>query len=196
MLETDRYEIRFSGSGGQGIITAAIVLAEAIGTKTRHYVSQTQSYGPEARGGTSKAELVVSPSPIDYPKAIRPDLLLAMNQPSCDAYFSDLQPEGLLVTDATLVDQVPTDRVVAIPFTDIAMSQAGRKLVANMVALGAVVQLTQVVSSKAAESALLSRVPEGTEDMNTKAYRAGIRAAKKFDLTALPATVTPEEDEV
>jgi 2-oxoglutarate ferredoxin oxidoreductase subunit gamma len=196
MLSTDRYEIRFSGSGGQGIITAAIVLAEAIGTKTKNYVSQTQSYGPEARGGTSRAEVVVSPSPIDYPKAIRPDLLLAMNQASCDAYFSDLKPEGLLVTDATLVDQVPTARVVAIPFTEIAISQAGRKVVANMVALGAVVQLTQIVSSKSMEAALLTKVPKGTEEMNTKAFRAGVRAAKKFNLDALPPTVTPEDEEV
>ena len=196
MLITDRYEIRFSGSGGQGIITAAIILAEAVATRTQNYVSQTQSYGPEARGGTSKAEVVISGSPIDYPKAIQLDLLLAMNQASCDAYFSDLKPEGLLVTDATLVDQVPTDRVVAIPFTHIAISQAGKKIVANMAALGAVVHLTQIVSVKALESALLARVPKGTEQMNTKAYRAGVRAAKTFDIDALPPTVTPEDEEV
>lgn len=196
MLSTDRYEMRFSGSGGQGIITAAIVLAEAVATKTKNYVSQTQSYGPEARGGTSKAEIVISGSPIDYPKAIQLDLLLAMNQASCDAYFADLKADGLLVTDATLVDQVPTDRVVAIPFTQIAVSQAGKTLVANMAALGAVVHLTQIVSPKAMESALLARVPKGTEEMNAKAYRAGARAAKKFDLDKLPPTVTPEDEEV
>ena len=105
-----RYEIRFSGSGGQGVILAAVIMAEAAGVYEGRYVCQTQSYGPEARGGSSKAEVVISDQPIDYPKALRPNLLLAMNQASCDAYFEDLQPDGLLVIDAALVTQVPTQR--------------------------------------------------------------------------------------
>jgi len=195
-LKADRYEIRFSGSGGQGIITAAVVLAEAIAVSGKNHVCQTQSYGPEARGGTSKAEVVISKDLIDYPKVIELDLLLAMNQASCDTYFPDLKSEGLLVVDSTLVDQIPTDRSISIPFTQIAIKQAGKKLVANMVALGAVVHLTRVISPKALESTLMAKVPKGTEQMNLKAFRSGIRAAKKFDLEQLPPTVTPEEEEV
>ena len=195
-MEEERYEIRFSGSGGQGIVTAAIVLAEAAGMRDGNHVSQTQSYGPEARGGTSKAEVAIRNKPIDYPKAIKLDLLLAMNQASCDTYFWDLRPDGLLVVDSSLVDQVPTNRAVSIPFTQIAEKEVGNKVVANMVALGAVVHLTKVVSPKSLESALTARVPKGTEEMNRKAFRAGIKAAKKVDLKALPRTITPQEEEI
>jgi 2-oxoglutarate ferredoxin oxidoreductase subunit gamma len=195
MME-DRYEIRLSGSGGQGIIMAAIVLAEALAVYDGKHVCQTQSYGPEARGGTSKAEVVISNQVIDYPRAIEPDLLLAMNQASCDTYFGDLKPDGLLVVDATLVDQVPTSRAVAIPFTQIARKDVGKELAANMVALGAVGYLTKVASLKSLEAAVKAKVPKGTEKMNCKALRAGIEAAKKVNLDALPHSVTLEEEEI
>ena len=192
----DRYEIRFAGSGGQGIIMAALVLAEAAGVYDGNYVCQTQSYGPEARGGNSKAEVVISKKVIDYPRATKLDLLLAMNQAACDTYFLDLKPKGLLVVDATLVDQVPTSRVVAISFTQIARKEVGKQFVANIVGLGAVGYLAQVVSLKSLEAALIARVPKGTEEMNRKALHAGIKAARKVDLNALPHSVTLEEEEV
>lgn len=192
----DRYEIRFAGSGGQGIIMAALVLAEAAGVYDGKYVCQTQSYGPEARGGNSKAEVVISKKVIDYPRATKLDLLLAMNQAACDTYFLDLKPKGLLVVDATLVDQVPTSRVVAISFTQIARKEVGKKFVANIVGLGAVGYLAQVVSLKSLEAALIARVPKGTEEMNRKALHAGIKAARKVDLNTLPHSVTLEEEEV
>ena len=104
-MREERFEIRLSGAGGQGLITAALVLAEAAGVYDGKHVSQTQSYGPEARGGSCKAEVVISDRAIDYPKATRLDMLLAMNQASVDLYFKDLRPEGLLVVDQTLVEQ-------------------------------------------------------------------------------------------
>jgi 2-oxoglutarate ferredoxin oxidoreductase subunit gamma len=194
-MDMDRYEIRLSGSGGQGIIMAAVILAEAAGVHNGRQVCQTQSYGPEARGGSSKAEVVISTREIDYPKSIRPDLLLAMNQASCDTYFSDLKPDGLLLVDASLVEQIPTRRVIPIPFTKIARETTGREMVANMVALGAVGQLCPHVSVKKLETALLTRIPKGTEEMNLKAFRAGVKAAKKFPLDALPQSVFSEADE-
>ena len=136
-MEIERFEIRLSGSGGQGIILAAIILAEAAGIYEGYNVSQTQSYGPEARGGRCKAEVVISSRQIDYPKAVQLDMMLAMNQASCDAYCYDFKPNGLLLIDAGLVDQVHTSRVVALPFTKIAREVAGLELAANMVALGA-----------------------------------------------------------
>ena len=192
MKNNTRYEIRFSGSGGQGIITAAVVLAEAIGALDGKNVCQTQSYGPEARGGKSKAELVISDGPIDYPKALQVDLLLAMTQAACDAYFFDLKSDGLLIVDSGLVEQVPTSRAVSIPFTQIARQQIGRELVANMVALGAVGYLSGQVSMENLERALLARVPKGTEDMNAKALRAGIEAAMAIDLSALPRSIVSD----
>ncbi|MDP3478528.1 MAG: 2-oxoacid:acceptor oxidoreductase family protein [Desulfoprunum sp.] len=189
MKSSTRYEIRFSGSGGQGIITAAVVMADAIGAFDGKNVCQTQSYGPEARGGKSKAELVISDSPIDYPKALQVDLLLAMTQAACDAYFFDLKTDGLLIVDSGLVEQVPTSRAVSLPFTQIARQQIGRELVANMVALGAVGYLSGQVSMESLHSALLARVPKGTEEMNRKALQAGIDAATKIDLSSLPRSI-------
>ncbi len=195
MKSDERYEIRFSGSGGQGIITAAIVMADGVARFDNNHVCQTQSYGPEARGGKSKAEVVISGSPIDYPKALQVDLLLAMTQTSCDAYFFDLKSDGLLVVDGGLVTQLPTSRSVSIPFTQIARKETGRELVANMVALGAVGYLCGKVSLGGLEKALLSRVPKGTEEMNSKAFQAGIREAKKIDLSLLPRSVMDEWDD-
>ncbi len=195
-MGVNRYEIRFSGSGGQGVIMTAIVMAEAVGIYGGKYVCQTQSYGPEARGGTSKAEVVISDQTIDYPKSIKPNLLLAMNQAACDTYFSDLNPEGLLVVDSTLVNEVPTDRVVAIPFTQIARQDIGKELVANMVALGAVGLVSHIVSLDHLEKALMARIPKGTEEMNRKALRAGIEAAQKIDLNDLPRSLFLNEGEI
>jgi 2-oxoglutarate ferredoxin oxidoreductase subunit gamma len=174
-----RYEIRLSGSGGQGLILMGIVLAEAIGIYDGKYVAQTQSYGPEARGGSSKSEVIVSDEEIDYPKAMSVDLLLAMNQKSCDEFYPDLKPEGLLIVDSTFVNQVPTPKAFQVPFTRIAREKFKREVVANIIALGALSQLTPVVSAKAIESAVLARVPKGTEKLNRDALRAGMSAAKK-----------------
>jgi 2-oxoglutarate ferredoxin oxidoreductase subunit gamma len=195
-MTEDRYEIRLSGSGGQGIIMAAIVLAEACGVYDGKHVSQTQSYGPEARGGTSKSEVVISRQAIDYPRATQLDLLLAMNQASCDTYFGDLKPDGLLVVDSTYVDQLPTGRAVAIPFTQIAREEVGKELVANMTALGAVGYLTKVATLKNLKAALKARVPKGTDKINLKAFDAGVAAAKQVNLGALPSSVMPQDEEI
>jgi 2-oxoglutarate ferredoxin oxidoreductase subunit gamma len=176
----ERYEIRLSGSGGQGLIIAGIILAEAAGIYDGKFVCQTQSYGPEARGGASKAEVVISDEGIDYPKAIKPDLLLAMNQKSCDVYFFDLKPTGLLIVDSTYVKQLPTTRAVEIPFTQIAREKLGSEMVANVIALGALATLSGVVSLKSLEAAVLARVPAGTEELNKNAVEAGIKAAKNY----------------
>ena len=174
-----RYEIRLSGSGGQGLILMGIILAEAIGIYDGKYVAQTQSYGPEARGGSSKSEVIVSDEEIDYPKAMQLDLLLAMNQKSCDEFYPDLKPEGLLIVDSTFVTQLPTSKAFQIPFTRIAREKFTREVVANIIALGALTQLTPMVSPKAVESAVLARVPKGTEKLNRDALRAGMTAAKQ-----------------
>ncbi len=118
-----------------------------------------------------------------------------MTQTSCDSYFFDLKSDGLLVVDSGLVTQLPTSRSVSIPFTQIAREETGKELVANMVALGAVGFLSGKVSLDGLEEALLSRVPKGTEKMNSKALRAGIREAKKVDLSLLPRSVMAEWDD-
>ena len=179
-LLAERYEIRLSGSGGQGLVRAGIILAEAVGVYDHKHVCQSQSYGPEARGGTSKSEVIVSDEEIDYPKAIKPDVLLAMHQDACDTYLFDLKPDGTLIVDATLVKQLPTTRAIAIPFTRIARTEIGREEVANIVALGTLAAITKAVSLKSLESAVLDRVPEGTEEMNRQALKAGVKAARRW----------------
>jgi 2-oxoglutarate ferredoxin oxidoreductase subunit gamma len=187
-----RYEIRLSGSGGQGLILMGIILAEAIGIYDGKFVAHTQSYGPEARGGSSKSEIIVSDEEIDYPKAMQLDLLLAMNQKSCDDFYPDVKPEGLLIVDSTFVIQVPTSKAFQIPFTRIAREKFKREVVANILALGALTQLSPIISSKAVESAVLARVPKGTETLNRNALKAGIAAAKQAKKEWMETEVPPE----
>jgi 2-oxoglutarate ferredoxin oxidoreductase subunit gamma len=186
----ERFEIRLAGSGGQGLILAGIILAEAAGIYDGKFVCQTQSYGPEARGGASKADVVISDEEIDYPKSIRPDVLLAMNQKSLDLYLRDLKPDGVLLVDATLVSEIPDHhRVFAIPFTELARDRIGKAMTANIVALAALCQLTGAVSLEGLEAAVLAQVPRGTAELNRAALAAGVEAARRVqeETAHLPA---------
>lgn len=194
MMKEDRYEMRFGGAGGQGIILAAVIFAEAAGIYEGYHVCQTQSYGPEARGGRSRAEIVISHGEIDYPKVIGMDLFLAMNQTALDAYFFDCKPEGILLADATWVEQVPTSRALVLPFTAIARDQLGNELVANMVALGAVGAVCGMVSLVSLEKAVASRVPAKFKELNIRALHAGAGAAGEADLSALPRFIVSDEE--
>jgi 2-oxoglutarate ferredoxin oxidoreductase subunit gamma len=180
----DRYEIRLSGTGGQGLLLAGIILAEAAGIYEGKHVVQTVSYGPAARGGTSRADVVISDGEIDYPKAIGLDLLLAMTQMACDESTSDLKPSGILVVDSQLVTEVNTLRVVKIPFTQIAREKCKREQMANIVALGTLSRLIPtmpagagVVSPESLGAAVLARVPRETEKLNQLAFQEGLKAA-------------------
>lgn len=170
-------EVRLSGSGGQGLILAGIILAEAAIADGREAV-QSQSYGPEARGGSSKSEVIISNNRIHYPKVAAPDLLLAMTQEALDKYGADLKAEGILVVDTTFVREVPAayKQVHAVPITQLAREKCGRELFANIVALGTIAKLTGSVSFPALEAAVLARVPKGTEEMNKLALQIGYQA--------------------
>ena len=182
---TTRYEIRLAGSGGQGLILAGIILAEAAGVYDGKFVCQTQSYGPEARGGASKAEVVISDAEIDYPKAIQPDVLLALNQKSLEAFSSDLKPGGLLLVDADLVQEVPAGRVLALPFTRIARELGARHGGQHRGPGGLGPTHRGGVAGKP-EAAVLARVPKGTEDLNRRALAAGVAAAKEGGTVSVP----------
>jgi len=175
----DRFEIRLSGSGGQGLILAGVILAEAIGVGDGKNVVQTQSYGPEARGGASRADLVISNEEIYYPKSMKLDLLLALTQEACDTYYPDMKEHGLLVVDSNMVTQIPTKRYHGFPFTRLAREEIGHVMVANVIALGAIAELTGIVSKEAIKNAVLSRAPRGTEEKNTKALELGAKIARE-----------------
>lgn len=176
----DRYEIRLSGSGGQGLILAGVILAEALGIGDGKNVVQTQSYGPEARGGASRADLVVADGEIYYPKTMKLDLLLALTQEACDKYYPDLKEGGTLIVDSTMVTQVPTKNYYGLPFMQLAREEVGIVMVANVVSLGAISELTGIVTRDSVRNAVLARAPRGTEEKNKKALELGIEAAKKL----------------
>ena len=179
-VPTDRFEMRLSGSGGQGMILASVIFSEAIGKADKRNVVQSQSYGPEARGGASKSDVVISENEIFYPKAMQLDLLLCMTQESMDKYYADLKEGGTLIVDTTLVTEVPTDKYYGLPFTSLAKEQAGHVMVANVIALAAIAEVTGLVSREALTAAVLSRAPRGTEEKNKKAIDIGFTEAAKL----------------
>jgi 2-oxoglutarate ferredoxin oxidoreductase subunit gamma len=174
-----RYEVRLSGEGGQGLILAGKILAEAAAIYSDLNAAQSQSYGPEARGGASRSEVILSDGDIDYPKAMDVDLLLAFTQESCDKYHHDLKDTGILVVDSDAVTKIPEGsfRVFKAPIIRTAEEKCGRKVVANICALGFIGRLLDMVSEEALESAVQSRVPRGTEAVNLQAFRVGVKLA-------------------
>jgi 2-oxoglutarate ferredoxin oxidoreductase subunit gamma len=174
-----RYELRLSGEGGQGLVLAGKILAEAAAIYDDKNATQSQSYGPEARGGASRSEVIIADGEIDYPKAQNLDLLLALTQEAFDKYHGDLRRGGFLVIDSDAVTRLPEGdwKLVRVPFERMAREQLGKSIVANIIALGVVVRLTKAVSEPSAEQAILARVPRGTEDLNRRAFHLGLSAA-------------------
>jgi len=175
----DRYDIRLSGSGGQGLIFTGTILAQALGIYEGKNVTQTQSYGPEARGGASRSDIVFSSGEIYYPKALKLDLLLALTQEACDTYYLNLKDEGVLIVDSGLVDQPPAREIISLPFTQTARGDLGTPVVANMIALGAIVSLTKIALKESLIEALKSKSPPAMLDLNLKAIELGFELAKK-----------------
>lgn len=172
-----RYEARISGSGGQGIILAGIILAEAAGVHEGRQVVQTQSYGPESRGSSCKCDVIVSDAEVKYPGVRQLDLLVALTQEACDKYAKELKPDGVLIYDPLLVRKLPEGvaRAYAVDATRIAEGM-GRKIAANMVAIGAVAAIADVVGKDSLEQAVVGRSPRGTEEGNREAFQAGYAA--------------------
>ncbi len=177
-----RYELRLSGAGGQGLLLAGKIIAEAAAIYDGKIATQAQSYGPEARGGASKSEVVISDTDIDYPVATNLDLLLALTQESVDAYIKDVKKGGIVLVDSDLVEHVPEGpyRVVSLPIVATARDRVGRVISANLVAIGIMAGLIDVVSVPAIESAIRARVPRGTEEFNLQAFRVGLEMARQF----------------
>jgi 2-oxoglutarate ferredoxin oxidoreductase subunit gamma len=180
--ENGRYEIRLSGSGGQGLVLAGVILAEAMGVYEGKNVTQTQSYGPEARGGASRSDIVISDGEIYYPKTMELDLLLCLTQESCDEYFEYLNDDGILIVDSDRVRQLPTQRAYSLPFINTAREKVGTPVVANVVSLAAVAAISGICAKESIEKAVLDRAPRGTEEKNKTAcdlgYEMGMEAKR------------------
>jgi len=173
-------ELRLSGTGGQGLILAGIIIADAAIRDGKNSV-QSQSYGPEARGGASRAEVIISDEEIDYPRVAHPNVLLVMSQEAYDKFAADLDRGGVMIIDSTYVQERPgiDGAVYTLPISSTAREQVGREMVANVVALGAMVRITGIVSRRALADALLARIPRGTEELNLKALETGWQLAEK-----------------
>ena len=120
-----RTEVRLAGTGGQGLILAGVILAEACGVYEGKQVVQTQSYGPEARGGASKSDVIISEDEILYPKARRLDVLACLSQDSANVYVKDLRPAGLMITDSTYVHSCSREDAVCVPLTQATRGSSG-----------------------------------------------------------------------
>ncbi len=172
--DATRHEVRLSGSGGQGIILAATLLADAA-VATGAEVIATQSYGPEARGGASKAEVIVSADEIDYPEVTLPGITVCLSQEAFDAYAAQTVPGGLVVYDERLVKatELAGRRVVGLPFTHVAEQELGRAIAANIVMLGALQALTGIVSAEQLADAVRRRLPAKIVELNLRALELG-----------------------
>jgi len=173
------YEVRLAGLGGQGLILAGIIFAEAAGIHDGFYVTQTQSYGAAARGGFSRSDVVMSDEEIHYPKASQLDLLLAMSQSAYEENFKFLKPAGVLLIDSTYVTVEGREDAIVIPLSRIARDKFGRENVANIIALGAITQVFPQVSTKSMEKAVLNRVPKAYIELNKNAFEEGVKAGRK-----------------
>lgn len=170
-------ELRLTGSGGQGVILATVILAEAAFLDHRH-VAQSQSYGPEARGGMCKAEVIIDNNPITYTKVQEPTFLLALTQPSLEKYGANLPEEAVIMADSSL--EVPEQlkkqhQVYQVPILDTAINKVGRAMTANIVAVGAINAVLHLASRESLRKGVSMHIPKGTEEMNMKALDEGLR---------------------
>jgi len=177
-----RYEIRLSGAGGQGMITAGIILAEAALHENNINVTQTQSYGPESRGGASRAEVVLSPDIIDYPKVTKPNILVALTQKAFEKYNYDIKEDGIIIVDEGInTEGFDTKaRIYSLPILKTAEDKVGKKLTANMVVLGIINKFIKEIRSDSVEKGISSKFPKKLVDMNIKAFEIGEQLSKNL----------------
>jgi 2-oxoglutarate ferredoxin oxidoreductase subunit gamma len=189
-----RYEVRFSGTGGQGVVLAGIILAEAARLRGGQYVVQTVSYGPQVRGGMSSAELVISGEEIDYPKPLGLDMFLPFTQEAYSQGIGSMKSEGLICIDPVLVGQPPEGRVAVVPMTQLAEQATGRRQMANIVALGAIAALAPVVDTDSMAEAVKERAPKGLEDAFIEALDLGVKTGEEIQQNMTYGNASTSED--
>ena len=175
----ERCRMVFSGSGGQGIITAAVILAEAAVLYENLNAVQSQAYGPAARGGSTRSDIIISDSDINFPKVIQPNVLICLTQEAYNTFYPIIRPGGLLITDTRFVK---TEKKVdaqqrELPMYQSIMDEIGKSIVLNICMLGAVISFTEIVKSGSIMKILASRIPSSFLDMNQKALNLGMELA-------------------
>jgi 2-oxoglutarate ferredoxin oxidoreductase subunit gamma len=175
-----RTEIRVAGFGGQGVVLAGRLLGEAAILDGKRAV-QTQSYGPESRGGAARSEVVVSDEEIDYPKVIKADILVALSQTAFDKFRDAVKDDGKIIVDSDLV-KAGSDAVRSVPFTKTA-DELGKRMVANSVMLGYLVASTGVMATASMEATIREKVPKHTTEINLEAFAKGVELAGREGLS-------------
>jgi len=177
----ERCRMVFSGSGGQGIITAAVIFAEAAVLHENLNAVQSQSYGPAARGGASRSDVIISDIVINYPKVIQPNVLVCLTQEAYNKFNSIIRPGGLLITDSRHVthDRKVDAKQKGIPMYDTVLKKIGNPVVFNVCMLGAVVEFTDLVKPDSIMKVLEGRLPEEFLEMNRKALQVGMELARE-----------------
>lgn len=173
-----RIEIRICGIGGQGVILAGQILGKAAVYDGKNVV-QTQSYGAEARGTTAKSEVIISEDKIGFPIIRKCDILISMNQEALEKNTKDLKENGILLIDSTIVKNVPkvNAKIYTVPATKIAEETLGQKLCANMVILGALAKITNLVNGKSLRKAIKDTLPRNVISKNLQLYKKGMEFA-------------------
>jgi len=171
--------IVFSGSGGQGVITASIILAEAAALYEDLNAVQTQAYGPEARGGATRADVILSKDPIRYPKVTHPNYLVCLTQEAYNKFAGIIRPGGLLLTDSNYVklERKVDARQVELGMYEAVVKKIGKPIVFNICMLGALLGLTQMMKVETLEKVLEKRIPPDFMELNKKALRLGLELA-------------------
>jgi len=176
----ERLRLVFSGSGGQGIITAGIVLAEAAVLYENKMATQTQSYGPEARGGATRCDVIISDSEIFFPKVIQPNILVCLTQEAYMKYHDMVRPGGMIITDIRYVTALQNvdSRQVELSLHQGVMDVMGHAKAYNICALGAVLGLTDIVSPDSVLNVLKKRFPDTDQSVNRKALFLGVEMGR------------------
>jgi 2-oxoglutarate ferredoxin oxidoreductase subunit gamma len=185
----ERYRILFSGSGGQGVVTASIILAEAAVLYEGLNAVQSQAYGPEARGGATRADVILSDRAIRFPKVNQPNILISLTQQAYNKFSETIRPGGLLLIDSHFVEpeQKVDARQVALEMYDTIMEQIGKPIVFNICMLGALIGLTKVIKTKSIIKVLEVRVPVDFLEMNKKAFFIGLHLGENYQRLGIPS---------
>lgn len=170
-------QITITGFGGQGVVLAGRILAQAAALGDKRESTFVQSYGPESRGGACCAQVTIADGPIYYPYIDNPDILVCMSQSGYDKYFSTLKEDGLLIIDQDLVKPSGSADCFAVPSTRFA-EELGNEMMANIIMVGFFTAITEAVSLDAARRTVAESVPKGTVDKNLKAFEKGWDFAK------------------
>jgi len=171
-------EIRICGFGGQGVILAGFIIGKAASVFMNYNAVQSQSYGPEARGGAARSEVIISDEKIGYPRPTSVDLLVAMSQESFDTYRNDLRDDTVIVVDPDLVKKHEIGRPVYKVHAQKIAEELGNKIVTNIVMVGAATSIFKLLDPEAVRKAVLDSVPSRFKELNLKAFEKGLEAGK------------------